>query len=240
MKKWTAFLLALALCGNLAACGGGNNAQADSTEGKTETVETVKPEDTAEKDEQAEKDAADNDQADADQPTSQQTQQGAASGSGSSTTAGSTTSSGIGSTSGNTSSNKGSGSAVLAQATARQTADQHARLRHLRRAGTCPEPEPERPPRPLQASVISAARHPRSRVRWVRQTPRAIRPAAWERVRTASGATAALPSIPTARTASRPWKRYSNSWMKQKGSEAAFSDPFMFALTTDMGCAILN
>ena len=58
MKKWTAFLLALALCGSLAACGGGNNAQADSTEGKTETVETVKPEDTAEKDEQAEKDAA--------------------------------------------------------------------------------------------------------------------------------------------------------------------------------------
>ena len=50
MKKWTAFLLALALCGSLAACGGGNNAQADSTEGKTETVETVKPEDTAEKD----------------------------------------------------------------------------------------------------------------------------------------------------------------------------------------------
>ena len=32
MKKWTAFLLALALCGSLAACGGGNNAQADSTE----------------------------------------------------------------------------------------------------------------------------------------------------------------------------------------------------------------
>ena len=43
MKKWTALLLALALCGSLAACVGGTQPAEDAAEDK-ETVETVKPE----------------------------------------------------------------------------------------------------------------------------------------------------------------------------------------------------
>ena len=36
MKKWTAFLLALALCGSLAACGGGNSTAAEDAADRTE------------------------------------------------------------------------------------------------------------------------------------------------------------------------------------------------------------
>ena len=51
MKKWTALLLALALCGSLAACGG-DKAAAEDTAEKDEVVDTVKPADADKKDEQ--------------------------------------------------------------------------------------------------------------------------------------------------------------------------------------------
>ena len=57
MKKWTALLLALVLCGSLAACSGGNQ-NAEDTAKEDQAVETVKPEDEKDKQETADKEDA--------------------------------------------------------------------------------------------------------------------------------------------------------------------------------------
>ena len=54
MKKWTALLLALVLCGSLAACSGGNQ-NAEDTAKEDQAVETVKPEDEKDKQDAADK-----------------------------------------------------------------------------------------------------------------------------------------------------------------------------------------
>ena len=107
MKKWTVLLLALALCGSLAACGGNTQPAEDAAEDDKETVETVKPEDETDKQDDAQKD--DGDTPTSDQSTSAETDKGSTSSAGSSGTGGGTSGSTGSASSGNTLSNAGSG-----------------------------------------------------------------------------------------------------------------------------------
>lgn len=82
MKKWTALLLTLVLCGSLAACGGDENAAADNGAEPNKTVETTTPaQDAGERaQDEAEQPTTEGSQTDADQTISQTTQQNSTAG----------------------------------------------------------------------------------------------------------------------------------------------------------------
>ena len=151
MKKWTALLLALALCGSLAACVGGTQPAEDAAEDK-ETVETVKPEEETDKQDEAQKE--DGDTPTSDQTTSTETDQGStssnsASSAGSSSTGGGTSGSTGSASSGNTASN--AGSSTTAPSTGNSTASKP------QTPAPAPQPEPEPEPEPAEPTAAQAS-----------------------------------------------------------------------------------
>ena len=145
MKKWTALLLALALCGSLAACGG--------TQPAEDAAETVKPEEETDKQDEAQ--TEDGDTPASDQTTSAETDQGStsssnsASSSGSSSTGGGTSGSTGSASSGNTASN--AGSSTTAPSTGNSTASKP------QPPAPAPQPEPEPEPEPAEPTAVQAS-----------------------------------------------------------------------------------
>nr|WP_297174649.1 hypothetical protein [uncultured Agathobaculum sp.] len=137
MKKWTALLLTLVLCGSLAACGGNENAAAEDGTEPNETVETTTPaQDAGETaQDEAEQPGTDSSQADANQTISQTTQQ-------SSTTGGDTSSAPAGTGGGASSAQTGTGST----ATKPQTSA----------PAPTPDPAPEPAPTPEPAAPTAS------------------------------------------------------------------------------------
>ena len=148
IKKWTALLLALVLCGSLAACSG-NTEAADDTAKKDEAVETIKLEDGEAAQPEADKDTPDSDKAEA-----SETGKGSTSSSGGTTgsTGGGTSGSTGSASSGNSASNTGSG--TTAPSTGNSTA---SKPQETPAPAPAPEPEPEPEPEPAAPTAAQAS-----------------------------------------------------------------------------------
>ena len=88
----------------------------------------------------------------------------------------------------------------------RQASRHRASLRQALRLR--PNPQNRRSRLPLRRAGTSARPHPHSRAHSAHRHPRAIRRAAWAKVRTASGRTTGLPFIPIKRAVRRLSKRF--------------------------------
>lgn len=202
MKKLTAMLLALTLCFGLAACGG-NTAQ-DDTKDESQTVQTGKTEDkkdeakTEEKSDEAKTETKTDDKTSTDSKTEDKTNETKL------VTSSTNTTTAKPSASAGTSKPSASTSKPAASAPASKPAQSKpaasARLR--------PNPQNRRSRLPLRRAGTSARPHPHSRAHSAHRHPRAIRRAAWAKVRTASGRTTGLPFIPIKRAVRRLSKRF--------------------------------
>ena len=196
MKKLTAMLLALTLCFGLAACGG-NTAQ-DDTKDESQTVQTGKTEDkkdeakTEEKSDETKTEGAKtetktDDKTSTDSKTEDKTDRNQA---------------------GDQQHEHHDRKAVCVQRARAGRLPRRANRRHpLRQASRHraslrqalrlrPNPQNRRSRLPLRRAGTSARPHPHSRAHSAHRHPRAIRRAAWAKVRTASGRMTGLPFIP--------------------------------------------
>lgn len=207
MKKLTAMLLALTLCFGLAACGG-NTAQ-DDTKDESQTVQTGKTEDkkdeakTEEKSDKAKTEDAKtetktDDKTSTNSKTEDKTNETKPVTSSTNTTT-TKPSAPAGTSKPSASTSKPAASAPGKQAGTEQAAAS-ARLR--------PNPQNRRSRLPLRRAGTSARPHPHLRAHSAHRHPRAIRRAAWAKVRTASGRMTGLPFIPIKRAVRRLSKRF--------------------------------
>ena len=207
MKKLTAMLLALTLCFGLAACGG-NTAQ-DDTKDESQTVQTGKTEDKKDEAKTEEKsDEAKTEDAKTETKTDDKT-------STDSKTEDKTNETKPVTSSTNTTTAKPSATAARASRLPRRANRRHplrqasrhrASLRQALRLR--PNPQNRRSRLPLRRAGTSARPHPHSRAHSAHRYPRAIRRAAWAKVRTASGRMTGLPFIPIKRAVRRLSKRF--------------------------------
>ncbi|RGC55905.1 hypothetical protein DXA92_16275 [Agathobaculum butyriciproducens] len=205
MKKLTAMLLALMLCFGLAACGG-NTAQ-DDTKDESQTVQTGKTEDkkdeakTEEKSDEAKTEDAKtetDDKTSTDSKTEDKTNENKP------VTSSTNTTTAKPSASASTSKPSASTSKPAASAPASKPAQSKP-------AASAPAETNRRTGEgrlPLRRAGTSARPHPHSRAHSAHRHPRAIRRAAWAKVRTASGRMTGLPFIPIKRAVRRLSKRF--------------------------------
>ncbi len=202
MKKLTAMLLALTLCFGLAACGG-NTAQ-DDTKDESQTVQTGKTEDKKDEAKTEEKsDETKTEDAKTETKTDDKT-------STDSKTEDKTNETKPVTSSTNTTTAKPSAGGEARRANRRHPLRKASRHRaSLRQALRLrPNLQNRRSRLPLRRAGTSARPHLHLRAHSAHRHPRAIRRAAWAKVRTASGRTTGLPFIPIKRAVRRLSKRF--------------------------------